>query len=119
MTQSDRLYASLPFEALVTPFIVRMDEAYAGADLVLCRAGAMTIAELTVFGKAAILVPYPYAIYDHQRSNAESLQARGAAAMILDRELTGEVLAERIRGYFANQAARTNGGGGARLRAGR
>ena len=99
-----QVYASLPFEALVTPFIVRMDEAYAGADLVLCRAGAMTIAELTVFGKAAILVPYPYAIYDHQRSNAESLQARGAAAMILDRELTGEVLAERIRGYFADRA---------------
>ena len=99
-----QVYASLPFEALVTPFIVRMDEAYAGADLVLCRAGAMTIAELTVFGKAAILVPYPYAIYDHQRSNAESLQARGAAAMILDRELTGEVLAERIRGYFLDRA---------------
>jgi UDP-N-acetylglucosamine--N-acetylmuramyl-(pentapeptide) pyrophosphoryl-undecaprenol N-acetylglucosamine transferase len=97
-------YASLPFEALVTPFIDRMDEAYAGADLVLCRAGAMTIAELTVCGKAAILVPYPYAIYDHQRSNAESLQARGAAAMILDRELTGEVLAERIRSYFTDRA---------------
>jgi UDP-N-acetylglucosamine--N-acetylmuramyl-(pentapeptide) pyrophosphoryl-undecaprenol N-acetylglucosamine transferase len=97
-------YASLPFDALVTPFIDHMDEAYAGADLVLCRAGAMTIAELTVCGKAAILVPYPYAIYDHQRSNAESLQARGAAAMILDRELTGEVLAERIRGYFTDRA---------------
>jgi UDP-N-acetylglucosamine--N-acetylmuramyl-(pentapeptide) pyrophosphoryl-undecaprenol N-acetylglucosamine transferase len=81
-----------------------MDEAYAGADLVLCRAGAMTIAELTVFGKPAILVPYPYAIYDHQRANAESLQERGAAAMILDRELNGEVLAERIRGYYSDRA---------------
>lgn len=97
-------YGALPFEAAVTPFIDRMDEAYAGADLVLCRAGAMTIAELTVFGKAAILVPYPYAIYDHQRANAESLQERGAAEMILDRELTGEVLAARIRGYFADRA---------------
>jgi UDP-N-acetylglucosamine--N-acetylmuramyl-(pentapeptide) pyrophosphoryl-undecaprenol N-acetylglucosamine transferase len=99
-----RAYGSLPFQATVTPFIERMDEAYAGADLVLCRAGALTIAELTVFGKAAILVPYPYAIYDHQRSNAESLQERGAAAMILDRELTGALLAERIRGYFTDRA---------------
>jgi UDP-N-acetylglucosamine--N-acetylmuramyl-(pentapeptide) pyrophosphoryl-undecaprenol N-acetylglucosamine transferase len=99
-----RAYGSLPFQATVTPFIERMDEAYAGADLVLCRAGALTIAELTVFGKAAILVPYPYAIYDHQRSNAESLQERGAAAMILDRDLTGALLAERIRGYFTDRA---------------
>ena len=87
----------------MTPFIEQMDEAYAGADLVLCRAGATTVAELTVFGKAAILVPYPYAIYDHQRRNAESLQDRGAAEMIFDQELTGEVLAERIRGYFTDR----------------
>lgn len=96
-------YDALPFEATVTPFIERMDQAYGGADLVLCRAGAMTIAELTVCGKAAILVPYPFAIYDHQRGNAESLQGRGAAEMILDRELTGELLAERIRGYFTDR----------------
>ena len=99
-----RAYGALPFEATVTPFIDRMDAAYAGADLVLCRAGALTIAELTVFGKAAILVPYPYAIYDHQRTNAESLQERGAAMMILDRDLTGALLAERIRGYFTDRA---------------
>ena len=97
-------YTALPFAAEVTPFIDRMDEAYARADLVLCRAGATTVAELTVFGKAAILVPFPYAIYDHQRGNAEALQARGAAEMILDRELTGTLLAERIRGYFSDRA---------------
>lgn len=97
-------YGALSGDATVTPFIDRMDEAYAGADLVVCRAGAMTIAELTVFGKAAILVPYPFAIYDHQRGNAESLQQQGAAEMILDRELTGALLAERIRGYFADRA---------------
>lgn len=94
-------YASLPFEAEVTPFIDRMDEAYAGADLVLCRAGATTLAELTAFGKAAILVPYPYAIYDHQRDNAQALQERGAAEMILDQELSGRVLAGRIRTYLS------------------
>jgi UDP-N-acetylglucosamine--N-acetylmuramyl-(pentapeptide) pyrophosphoryl-undecaprenol N-acetylglucosamine transferase len=97
-------YAALPFDAKVTPFIDKMDEAYALADLVVCRAGAMTVAELTVFGKAAILVPFPYAIYDHQRGNAEALQKRGAAEMILDQELTGERLAERIRHYFLDRA---------------
>jgi UDP-N-acetylglucosamine--N-acetylmuramyl-(pentapeptide) pyrophosphoryl-undecaprenol N-acetylglucosamine transferase len=110
-------YATLPFEAEVTPFIDRMDEAYAGADLVLCRAGATTLAELTAFGKAAILVPYPYAIYDHQRHNAQALQERGAAEMILDQELNGRVLAARIRVYLSDRkridsmagAARTMG----------
>jgi UDP-N-acetylglucosamine--N-acetylmuramyl-(pentapeptide) pyrophosphoryl-undecaprenol N-acetylglucosamine transferase len=94
-------YAALPFEAEVTPFIDRMDEAYAHADLVVCRAGATTVAELTAFGKAAILVPYPYAIYDHQRGNAEALAAAGAAEMILDQDLAGERLAARLRFYFS------------------
>jgi UDP-N-acetylglucosamine--N-acetylmuramyl-(pentapeptide) pyrophosphoryl-undecaprenol N-acetylglucosamine transferase len=97
-------YASLPFEAEVTPFIDKMDEAYARADLVLCRAGATTVAELTAFGKAAILVPYPYAIYDHQRWNAQALRDRGAAEMVLDRELNGETLAAWIRRYVSDPA---------------
>lgn len=96
-------YGSLPFEAEIVPFIEKMDEAYARADLVLCRAGATTVAELTAFGKAAILVPYPYAIYDHQRSNAHALQKRGAAEMILDRELSGDGLAARLRNYFRDR----------------
>jgi len=97
-------YGALPFDAEVVPFIEKMDEAYAQADLVVCRAGATTVAELTAFGKAAILVPYPYAIYDHQRGNAQALQHHGAAEMILDQELTGESLAARIRGYFSDRA---------------
>ncbi len=96
-------YGSLPFEVEVLPFIDRMDEAYARADLVLCRAGASTVAELTLFGKPAILVPYPYAAYDHQRWNAESLKERGAVEMILDRELTGEKLAEQLRGLYRDR----------------
>jgi UDP-N-acetylglucosamine--N-acetylmuramyl-(pentapeptide) pyrophosphoryl-undecaprenol N-acetylglucosamine transferase len=96
-------YAALPFEADVTPFIDQMDAAYASADLVLCRAGATTVAELTAFGKAAIVVPYPYAIYDHQRGNAQALQERGAAEMILDQVLDGQILAERIRGYVSDR----------------
>jgi UDP-N-acetylglucosamine--N-acetylmuramyl-(pentapeptide) pyrophosphoryl-undecaprenol N-acetylglucosamine transferase len=110
-------YTALAFEAEVTPFIDNMDEAYARADLVLCRAGATTVAELTAFGKAAIIVPYPYAIYDHQRGNAQALQERGAAEMILDQALTGQVLAEKIRNYSSDRgriermasAARTMG----------
>jgi UDP-N-acetylglucosamine--N-acetylmuramyl-(pentapeptide) pyrophosphoryl-undecaprenol N-acetylglucosamine transferase len=96
-------YSALPFQAEVTEFIDAMDQAYARADLVICRSGATTMAELTAFGKAAILVPYPYAIYDHQRGNAEALAARGAAEMILDQELTGKLLAEKIRSYFADR----------------
>lgn len=97
-------YRELPFEAEVLPFIEKMDEAYARADLVLCRAGAATIAELTVFGKPAILVPYPYAAYDHQRLNAEALRDRGAAEMILDRELEGENLAALVRDFYRDRA---------------
>ena len=96
-------YDSLPFEAEVIPFIEKMDEAYARADLVLCRAGATTVAELTAFGKPAVLVPYPYAIYDHQRWNAQTLQDQGAAEIILDQELDGNLLAERIRAYVRDR----------------
>ncbi len=96
-------YGSLPFEAEVLAFVERMDEAYARADLVICRAGATTVAELTAFGKAAILIPYPYAVYDHQRFHAQALKERGAAEMILDRELKGEKLAERIRSLYLDR----------------
>jgi UDP-N-acetylglucosamine--N-acetylmuramyl-(pentapeptide) pyrophosphoryl-undecaprenol N-acetylglucosamine transferase len=97
------VYDSLPFAVEVLPFIEKMDEAYANADLVLCRAGATTVAELTAFGKAAILVPYPYAIYDHQRWNAQALQDQGAAEMILDQELSGDLLAGRIQAYVSDR----------------
>ncbi len=97
-------YSALPFEAEVTTFIDAMDQAYARADLVICRSGATTVAELTAFGKPAILVPYPYAIYDHQRGNAEALGEQGAAELILDQELSGTLLAEKIRGYFGDRA---------------
>lgn len=95
-------YRALPVAAEVLPFIERMDQAYARADLVICRAGATTVAELTALGKAAILVPYPYAAYDHQRGNALALVNRGAAEMILDRSLSGAALAERIRTLATN-----------------
>jgi UDP-N-acetylglucosamine--N-acetylmuramyl-(pentapeptide) pyrophosphoryl-undecaprenol N-acetylglucosamine transferase len=96
-------YGSLPFEASVLAFIEKMDEVYAEADLVVCRAGASTLAELTVFGRPAILVPYPYAAYDHQRLNALALKEKGAAEMILDQDLDGEKLAGLIRSLYLDR----------------
>jgi UDP-N-acetylglucosamine--N-acetylmuramyl-(pentapeptide) pyrophosphoryl-undecaprenol N-acetylglucosamine transferase len=77
-------YRELGVTAEVLPFIEDMARAYADADLVLCRAGATTVAELTALGKPAILVPYPYAADDHQRANGEVLVQRGAAVLIAD-----------------------------------
>lgn len=71
----------------VAGFIDDMNAAYAAADLVVCRSGASTLAELTSIGKASILVPYPHAAADHQMKNARSLQAAGAAEVIDDSDI--------------------------------
>ncbi|HEX9079752.1 MAG TPA: undecaprenyldiphospho-muramoylpentapeptide beta-N-acetylglucosaminyltransferase, partial [Desulfuromonadaceae bacterium] len=85
------------FAARVLAFIDNMAEAYGRADLIVCRAGATTVAEVTACGKPCIFIPYPYAVDDHQRLNAESLLKQGAGFMILDRELSGEGLARLIK----------------------
>jgi UDP-N-acetylglucosamine--N-acetylmuramyl-(pentapeptide) pyrophosphoryl-undecaprenol N-acetylglucosamine transferase len=89
-------YASLGIAAEVREFIDDMGAAYHAADLVVCRAGATTVAELTALGKAAILVPYPFAADDHQRANASVLAEHGAGILVLDRELSGAGLAQTI-----------------------
>jgi len=89
--------------ARVLPFLRRIHMAYAAADLVVCRSGAMTLAEIEVCGTPAILVPYPFAAHDHQVVNAMNLVDRGAAAMILDRDLTGERLAQEIAHWLADR----------------
>jgi UDP-N-acetylglucosamine--N-acetylmuramyl-(pentapeptide) pyrophosphoryl-undecaprenol N-acetylglucosamine transferase len=80
----------------VRPYIDNMVESFAQSDLIICRAGATTSAELVAAGKAAIMIPFPQAADDHQRKNAEALQAAGGARMILQPELTGERLAREI-----------------------
>ena len=90
-------YAAAAIRAVVLPFIEGMGAAYAAADLVICRAGATTVAELTALGKPAILVPFPHAAGDHQRHNAAALVAGGGALLILERDLTPALLADRIR----------------------
>jgi UDP-N-acetylglucosamine--N-acetylmuramyl-(pentapeptide) pyrophosphoryl-undecaprenol N-acetylglucosamine transferase len=99
-------YRACGFEPDVRAFITDMSAAYAAADLVVCRAGATTLAELTVCRKPSILVPFPYAADNHQVRNAESLVEAGAAVMIEERDLTGEVLAREIRGVLSDPARR-------------
>jgi len=89
-------YRKRGFAAEVTPFIVDMAAAYRTADLLLCRAGATSIAEITAGGKAAILIPFPFAVNDHQTKNAEILVRAGAAEMIPEKELNGRRLAAAI-----------------------
>ena len=92
-------YEEKGFEAVVKPFFEDMASQYRAADLVICRAGASTIAELAVCGKGAILVPYPYAAHQHQLVNAQRLVALGAARMIRDQDLKGALLARMIQEF--------------------
>jgi UDP-N-acetylglucosamine--N-acetylmuramyl-(pentapeptide) pyrophosphoryl-undecaprenol N-acetylglucosamine transferase len=89
--------------AVVRAYLAPIEEAYALADLVVCRAGAMTLAEVGQFGLPAILVPYPHAIYQHQLRNARILADKGAADVILDGDLGGSLLAERISQLLADE----------------
>jgi UDP-N-acetylglucosamine--N-acetylmuramyl-(pentapeptide) pyrophosphoryl-undecaprenol N-acetylglucosamine transferase len=99
-------YRAVGFEPDVREFIEDMSQAYAEADLVVCRAGATTLAELLVCKKPSILVPFPAAADNHQVVNARSLVDAGAAVMIEERDLTGEMLAREIRAILVNAARR-------------
>ncbi|BCB95858.1 UDP-N-acetylglucosamine--N-acetylmuramyl-(pentapeptide) pyrophosphoryl-undecaprenol N-acetylglucosamine transferase [Dissulfurispira thermophila] len=99
-------YRRLGFNGIVVPFVYQMAEAYSISDIVICRAGATTLSEITAIGKPAILIPFPYAASNHQESNARKLQDMGAARVILDRDLSGEVLADAIRNLYVDEKAR-------------
>lgn len=100
-------YAARAFPADVREFIDDMATAYLGADLVVCRAGATTLAELTCCKKPSILVPFPFATDDHQAVNAKALVDAGAAVMFREGELTGEKLAATIRELMNDPARLT------------
>lgn len=89
-------YRAAGIKAKVVPFIDNMAAEYRLADLIICRAGATTIAEVTACGKPCIFIPFPHAVDDHQRKNAEALLKCSAGFMIIERELTAESLVKEI-----------------------
>lgn len=95
-------YVDAGVEAQVAPFIDDMAEAYAWADLVICRAGALTVSELAIMGRAAFLVPLPHAIDDHQTKNAEFLAQQQAALLLPQQQTSAEELAARMTEVLMN-----------------
>lgn len=91
--------AAAGIEADVRSFFHDIGKVLARADLVICRAGATTVAELTAVGKAIVFIPFPFAADDHQTQNARALARRGAAEMIAEADLTGRALADKIDGF--------------------
>ncbi len=106
-------YRRAGLEARVEPFLYEMDREMNTADLVVCRSGATTLAELTAAARPSILIPFPGATDDHQRRNAEALVRAGAAKMIEQRELTGERLATELLALAANEVERRRMGNAA------
>ena len=96
-------YATAGVRAEVKPFIENMAEAYGWADIVICRSGALTVSELAAAGVAAVLVPFPAAVDDHQTRNAQYLVNEGAAVLIAERDLTAERLAEQLQRLCAGR----------------
>ena len=90
-------YQQVNVNAEVSEFLVDMAEAYAWADLVICRAGALTVSELAAVGVASVLVPFPHAVDDHQTHNAEFLVQAGAGLLIQQSDLTAQSLANTLK----------------------
>ncbi len=107
-------YRRAGLEARVEPFLFAMDREMKGADLVISRAGATTLAELTASGKASILVPLPTATDNHQRKNALALVNEGASRLVEQRDLSGGRLAAEIHALAGDVALRQRMGDAAR-----
>jgi UDP-N-acetylglucosamine--N-acetylmuramyl-(pentapeptide) pyrophosphoryl-undecaprenol N-acetylglucosamine transferase len=99
-------YLDSGISAEVAPFIDHMPETFARADVLVCRSGASTCAEVTAAGRPAIFVPFPRATDDHQLRNAEALVRKGAAVLLPEKELTGSALVERVVGLLGDPARR-------------
>lgn len=96
-------YAQSSLHAEVKPFIEKIVDEFAKADLVISRAGATTVAELAAAGRPAVMVPLPWAADDHQRKNAEAVERAGAGRMILQAELSGERLANELLALISDR----------------
>jgi len=107
-------YRQAGLQAEVEPFFFDMGRRLRAADLIVCRAGATTLAEITAAGKPAILIPLPTATDDHQRRNAEALASAGAAEVLRQVDATGAALAQRIGSLMRDDAARQRMAGAAR-----
>ena len=94
-------YDRAGFAAQVAAFSQEMPELMVRAHLIVCRSGASTLAELAALGRAALLVPYPFAANNHQEFNASFLAAAGAAELILNKDFTGAVFADKIKEFLA------------------
>lgn len=103
LDQAHAAYAAAEVEARIDAFIDDMPGAYAWADLVVCRAGALTVAELAAAGVAALLVPFPYAVDDHQTANGQQLVAAGAAILIQEVDLASARLAAELKALLTNR----------------
>ena len=99
-------YAAAGLASRVEPFLYEMDREMRAAEVIVCRAGATTLAELTAAGRPAILIPLPTATDDHQRKNADALVRQGAARVIDQRELTGARLAQELVALARDASAR-------------
>lgn len=97
-------YSAAGVEAQVQPFIKDMAEAYAWADLVICRSGALTVAELAAAGVASVLVPFAYAVDDHQTRNAEYLSSANAAVILPQMSLDAEMMAATLKPLLSDRS---------------
>ena len=104
-TQVKQRYEKHGIENDTRAFFKDMAHQYQSADLIICRAGATTVAEIKAIGKGVIFIPFPFAADNHQVLNARSLEKVGAAEMILEKDLSGKVLAERINYYVQRPEA--------------
>ncbi len=100
-----RAYADRGITARVQAFFEDIERHYAAADLLVCRAGATTVAEISAIGKAALFIPFPFAADNHQQLNAQALVAAGAADMLLERDLSGQRLARKLEFYRTHRAS--------------
>lgn len=104
LEEAREAYAQAGVEAQVVPFIDDMAASYGWADLAVCRAGALTLAELAAAGLGALLVPFPHAVDDHQTRNAEVLMAVGAAELMQENELDVQILAQRLQALLGDRS---------------